>query len=178
MAKHGVLYEVDNFIPNCINRGVVSTLDIDGGSPVVISGINTTDKELYNVVAFTTGKTQVAIAYNPSVKYDEIGGKLFPNKSLDDRDYYNIKNRAFDAFIPEKNVEFGVVMENIDGDTKPTVGKFLEPKNGTTLFEIKSSQTSGVPSFEVVEIRKEKYPTFDFSEDEVEVYVVATRYNG
>lgn len=128
MAKmHNVLYETDNFIKNCINRGAVATFDIDGGSPVVVGAIDATDKELYNVAKFTTGKTQVAIAYNPSVKYDVIGGNLFPAKSADDRNYFNPANKALDIFIPEKNVEFGVTMDGITGDTEPTVGKFLEP---------------------------------------------------
>lgn len=178
MAKHGVLYESDNFIKNCINRGVVATFDVDGGAPIVLNGVNTTDKELYNVAKVAEGTTQVAIAYNPSVKYDVINGKVFPAKSLDDRDYTNPSGKAFDAFIPEKNVEFGVTMDNIDGSTEPTVGKFLEPKATTLLFEISDTQTSGVPSFKVVDIKKVKYPTFDFSDEEVKVFIVSTVYNG
>ncbi|MBQ0114136.1 MAG: hypothetical protein KBT03_13485 [Bacteroidales bacterium] len=177
MAKHGVLFETDNFIKNCINRGAVATFDIDGGAPVVVGGVNATDKELYNLTKYDD-EAQVAIAYNPSVKYDVIGGNLFPAKSLDDRNYYNPANKVVDIFIPEKNIEFGVTMANIDGTTAPTVGQFLEPKADSTVFEIKSSQTTGVPSFEVIEIKEVKYPTFDFTEDVEKIYVVKTRFNG
>lgn len=175
---HGVLFETDNFIPKCINRAGIAEFDIDGGSPIVKSVVNATDKELYNLRKFTTGDGMVAIAFNPSVKYDVIGNNLFPAKSLDDRNYTNPKGKVVDYFIPEKNIEFGVIMDNIDGDTEPTVGKFLEPKANTTVFEIKNSPTTGVPSFEVVDIIKVKYPTFDFSTDEEKVFVVKTRYNG
>lgn len=175
---HGVLFETDNFITKCINRAGIATFDIDGGSPIVKGIVNATDKELYNIRKFTDGDGMVAIAFNPSVKYDVIGGNLFPAKSLDDRNYTNPAGKVVDYFIPEKNVEFGVTMDNIVGSVEPTVGKFLEPKEDTTLFEVKSVKTTGVPSFEVVDIVKVKYPTFDFSEEEVKVFVVKTRYNG
>lgn len=177
MAKHGILFESDNFITKCINRAGVSTVNVDGGAPVAIGGVNSTDKELYNVTTYTD-ETQVGIAFNPSVKYDVIGGNYFPAKSLDDRDYYNIANRALDFFIPEKNVEFGVTIDNIDGTTAPTVGQFLEPKASSNLFEIKASQTASVPSFKVVDIKEVKYPTFGFDDEVVSVYIVQTVYNG
>lgn len=178
MAKHGVLYETDNFIKNCINRGGVAEFDIDGGTPIVEGGVNSTDKELYNLSKVTSSTKKVGIAYNPSVKYDVIGGNLFPAKSLDDRDYFNPSGKVVDYFIPQADIEFGVTMDNIDGSTEPTVGKFLEPKATTTLFEIKSSQTADTPSFEVIDIKTVKYPTFDFTEEAVKVFVVKTRFNG
>lgn len=178
MAKHGVLFETDNFIKNCINRAGVATFDIDGGSPVVEGAVNANDKELYTLSKYASGGKKIGIAYNPSVKYDVIGGNLFPAKSLDDRNYFNPANKAVDYFIPLVDVEFGITMDNIDGTTEPTVGKFLEPKATTQLFEIKSAQTTGVPSFEVIDIKEVKYPTFDFTEDVVKVFVVKTRYNG
>lgn len=175
---YGVLFETDNFIKNCINRGGVASFDIAGGSPIVEGGVNSTDKELYNLSKYSTGGKKVAIAYNPSVKYDVIGGKLFPAQSLDDRDYTNPAGKVVDYFTPLVDVEFGVTIDNIDGTTAPTVGQFLEPKDGDTVFEIQSTQTANVPSFEVVDIKTVKYPTLDFTEDAVAVYVVKTRFNG
>lgn len=177
MAKHGVLYESDNFIKNCINRAGIAEFNIDGGAPIVVGARIATDKELQTITKVASGTTSVAIAYNPSVKYDVINGKVFPAKSADDRDYYNIVGKVVDFFIPEKNIEFGVTMDNIDGSVEPTVGKFLEPKVGDTVFEIKASQTTGKPSFEVVDIKTVKYPTFDFTEEAVKVFIVATRNN-
>ena len=179
MAKHGVLFEVDNFIPRCINRGAIAETNLDGGAVVVVGAVSSTDNELYTASAPATSTVKkVAICYNPSVKYDEIGGNLYPARSLDDRNYYNIAGRALDVFFPDEEVEFGVTMANIEGTTKPVKGKFLEPTVNKTTFTIKDSQTANVPSFEVVEIRKETYPTGDFSSDEEDVFVVKTRFNG
>ena len=179
MAKHGVLFEVDNFIPRCINRGAISETNLDGGAIVVVGAVSTTDNELYTVSAPATSTVKkVAICYNPSVKYDEIGGNLYPARSLDDRNYYNIAGRALDVFFPDEEVEFGITMGNIEGTTKPVKGKFLEPTVNKNTFTIQNSQTANVPSFEVVEIRKAIYPTGDFSADEEDVFVVKTRFNG
>lgn len=178
---HGILFESDSFIKNCINRAGIAEFDIDGGAPIVAGARVSTDKELQVLGKATANTTSVAIAYNPSVKYDVINGKVFPAKSADDRDYYNVAGKVVDFFIPEKNVEFGVTMDNIKGSVEPTVGKFLEPDvsegGDSTLYAIKNSQTANVPSFEVVDIKKVKYPTFDFTEEEVKVFIVATRNN-
>lgn len=179
MAKHGVLFEIDNFIPRCINRGAIATTNLDGGAVVAVGAQSTTEKELYTVSAPATSTVKrVAICYNPSVKYDEIGGNLYPARSLDDRNYYNIAGKALDIFYPDVDVEFGITMANIEGTTKPVVGKFLEVTPTKTTFSIKSSQTANVPSFEVVDIRKQTYPTGDFSSDVEDVFVVKTRFNG
>lgn len=179
MTKYGVLFERDNFIKKCINRaGYSATLDIAGGTPIVEGAIVSGDDELYTVALFTTGKTQVGIAFNPSVKYDVIGDEKYPARSEDDRNYYNIKALPLDYFIPEVGVEFGVQMANITGDTAPEVGEFLECTNTTALFTIKTSQTDSVPSFEVVEILDADYMTGDFTDDTEKVYIVKTRKNG
>lgn len=177
MAKHGVLYESDNFIKNCINRAGIAEFDVDGGAPIVVGARVATDKELQVITKYQAEGKKVAIAYNPSVKYDVINGKTFPAKSADDRDYTNPSGKVVDFFIPQVDVEFGVTMDGIDGSTEPTVGKFLEPKANSTLWSIKSTQTAGVPSFEVVDIKTVKYPTFDFSDEVVKVFIVATRNN-
>ena len=178
MAKHGVLFERDWRIPKCENRSGLAQIDVDGGAVVAEGAIVAGDDELYTLTAPVGTETRVGIVYNPSVKYDVIGGKLFPAKSLDDRDYFNPAGKPVDYFFPEVGVEFGVIGANVKGSTAPVVGDFLEVTAGETLFTIQSSQTADVPSFEVVQIIDKKYPTFDFTDDVEPVYIVKTRYNG
>lgn len=171
---YGILYETDNFITKCINRGGISAIAIDGGAPVVEGSVNSTDKELYNLTAYVTAGTQVAIAFNPSAVYDANG---LPAQRVDDRLYTNAIGSVVDYFIPERGVEFGVIANNI-GTGTPAVGKFLEATNGTTKWTVKDTQTASVPSFEIIDTKVVYYPTLKFTDDAVTVYVVKTRYNG
>ena len=168
-----MLYEKDNFITQMINRGATSSAVVKGGDPVFVTGRNTTDKELYTVAVKGDGVAgEVAIAFNPSVPRENGG---YPALSVDDRKYtsYAIGD-VIDIFFPAIGIEFGVTMENIDGTTEPTVGKFLEPKAGGK-FEIKSSQTSSVPSFKVVAIETVTYPAINSFNDETQkVFIVQT----
>lgn len=176
MAKHGVLMERDNFIASkAINRAGVSALAIDGGAPVVEGAIQSGNDELYTLTAYATAGKRVGIAFNPSRPLDADG---YPVRSQDDRTYTNRAGDVVDYFFPEIGMEFGVQMANITGSTAPTVGKFLECTNGTLLYTIQSTQTASVPSFEVVQIISENYPTGDFSTDKEPVYIVKTRFNG
>lgn len=177
MAKHNVLFETDNFIPHCMNRAGVADFDIDGGSPVVEGAVDSKNKELYALAKPTATAARVAIAYNPSVKYDVINGKVFPAHSTDDRDYTNPAGKAVDYFFPEVGVEFGILAAGVDGSTAPVVGDFLEPTT-TAKFAIKKTQTDAVASFKVVDIKDAKYPTGDFSDDIEKVYIVKTAFNG
>ena len=176
MAKHGVLMERDNFIASkAMNRAGISALAIDGGTPVVEGAIQSGNDELYALTAYATGGTRVGIAFNPSVPRDADG---YPVRSMDDRTYTNRIGDVVDYFFPEVGMEFGVQMANITGSTAPVGGKFLEPTNGTLLYTIKDTQTSNVPSFEVVQIISENYPTGDFTSDKEPVYIVKCRFNG
>ena len=125
MAKHNVLFETDNFIPHCMNRAGVADFDIDGGSPVVEGAVDSKNKELYALAKPTATTARVAIAYNPSVKYDVINGKAFPAHSTDDRDYTNPAGKAVDYFFPEVGVEFGILAAGVDGSTAPWLVIFL-----------------------------------------------------
>ena len=183
MAKHGLLFERDPFIEKCINRAGIFTEDLDGGDCVVLDKVNANDKELYDVVKYTTGK-RVCVLYNPSVKYDVINEKKFPAKSLDDRDYYNPKNTPFDMFIPEKDVVFGITGANIKEDDVASleVGKMLKPEASTGKYCLTTASTgTGVdstePAFKIEEISSVKYPTGDFSDDKETVYFVRTIQN-
>ena len=171
---YGVLFETDNFITNCVNRGGVSAIAIDGGAPIVEGLPNSTDKELYNLTAYATGGKRVAIAFNPSVKYDANG---LPAQRVDDRLYTNEIGSVVDYFVPEVGIEFGVIANNI-GTGTGAIGKFLEPTNGTTKWTVSATQTASVPSFEIIDTRTVYYPTLKFTDDAVTVFIVKTRYNG
>ena len=185
MAKHGVLFERDPFIEKCINRAGIFTEELDGGAPVVIDKVNAKEKELYDVKKYTSSADgQVAVVYNPSVKYDNINGKLFPARSLDDRDYTNPAKVPFDFFIPEKNVGFGINQWNLNSGNRSglVVGDVLKPEASTGLW-VKTSTSSGKkpdgtePAFIIEDIAEVKYPTGDFTEDKEKVYYVRTLQN-
>lgn len=178
MAKHGVLLERDNLISGCQIRAGQCATDLDGGALVVEGAIVTGDDELYTLTAPVTASKRVGVVYNPAIHYDVIGGQKHPAVSQDDRNYYNIAGDAVAYFFPTTGVEFGVQGANIAGDTAPTVGKFLEVTNNAHTYTIATTQTASVPSFEVVQILKQNYPTFDFSDGNEPVYIVKTRFNG
>ena len=164
MAKHNVLFETDNFIPSCINRGGIATVDIDGGTALAVGDYDTKDKELYTVTKAAAEAKEVAIAFNPSVKYDIIGDNLYPAK------------HPLDFFIPKVNIEFGILAHGIK-DAAPTKGQFLEPS--ADGWVTKTTQTANVASFKVVDIvDSAKYPTFNFDDDTEKVYILKTVFNG
>lgn len=176
MAKHNVLFETDNFIPSCINRGGIATVDIDGGTALAVGDYDTKDKELYTVTKADAGAKEVAIAFNPSVKYDIIGDNLYPARSKDDRNYTNPAKHPLDFFIPKANIEFGILAHGIKG-AAPTKGQFLEPS--ADGWVTKATQTADVASFKVVDIVDgAKYPTFNFDDDTEKVYILKTVFNG
>lgn len=179
MAKHGVLFEKDPFITECMNRGGVANVDLDGGAIIVEGSASTTDFNI-KTIAVPTGTTvkRVGIVMNPSVKYDVIGGNKFPAKSKDDRNYYNVAGDPVDYFFPETDVEFGITMANVEGTVAPTTGKFLEVTANSGKYSIKASQTANVPSFEVIGVEDQIYPTGDFTDDIEKVFVLKTRFNG
>ena len=181
MAKHGVLFERDSFIEKCVNRGALFTEDLDGGAYVVLDKPNAKDPECYDVKKFTNEK-EVWVVYNPSVKYDNINGKLFPAQSSDDRDYTNPAGKPFDIFLPKTSVVFGVLQHNFQSGEAMSlaVGDYLEPQSGSTVWKKKTSTPTGDrPAFVVEEIGKVKYPTGTvLAEDEEKVFYVRTVANG
>lgn len=178
MAKHGILYETDPQIKNTQIRSVISTVNVDAGTPIVLGTKNAKQTHCFNGEVYSTGKQTVHIAYCPSVMY-EVGedGEIRPSQIIDRRYHYNVKGFAYDAFKPVNGIMFGITMANIEGNTAPTVGQFLEPTDGKQTYTVKASQTSDTPSFEVIGNDKAKFPTGDFTEDEETIYIVKTVYN-
>lgn len=172
----GILYETDSFINQVVNKAGVATVKVFGGNPLVMGNPNATDSGLRDLTVYATGGNKVVIPFVNTKPLDADG---FPLRSIDRRKFEYQIGQTIDFFIPEasKGTEFGVIGANITGGTS-AVGKFLEPSNGSLLFTSSATQTSGIPSFEVIRTYTQEFPTGDFTSDPVTVYVVATRYNG
>lgn len=178
MAKHGVLLERDNFITECQIRAGIAAIDLDGGALVVEGAPVAGERECHTLAAPTAADTRVAIAFNPDVFRDVIGGNRFPGQSEDGRNYYNIAGDVVGYFFPVTGIEFGVQMANIEGAVEPVVGQFLEKTAGSNTFTIAAAQTADQPSFEVIEITSYDYPTGGLDDDAEKVFIVKTRFNG
>ena len=174
---NGKLYETDFMIASTQKRSAITAFDVDGGAPIVLGGVNAKETGCKDATKFATGKKQVAIAYNPTLHFVMENGVKLPARSANPDETY-FTGDVVDCFVPEVGVEFGVVMGNVDGDTKPTVGQFLEPKNGATVYSIKDSATADTPSFEVIRIEKKRVPTGEIGGKLEERYIVKTVYNG
>jgi len=172
----GRLYETDYMLTNEETRSGIASFDVDGGAPLTLGAVVSTDKACKTIGKYATGNKTVYIAYNPSFSYVlEDGQKV--NPQLEGGVYTNIAGTTVSAFRPRTGVEFAVIMDNIDGSTEPTVGKFLEPKNGTLVYSIASTQTADTPSFEVVDIQTVRKPTGDVGGTKIKKFIVKTVYN-
>lgn len=156
MAKHGVLIESMIQAKNidALNRSVISTVDVDGGNLIALTAPTAKGEDRWTASVPTTGALGgLWIAYNPSVKYTEVNGKMYAGLSADPRDYTNIKNHTFDAFKPKVEDEIIVTIDDIDETGANVVaGDIIESKaNQTKLTRIASATgaTSGHTAFKV-----------------------------
>lgn len=172
----GKLHERDYMLTLTEIRSAVAAFDVDGGAPITLGGVNATDKDCFNATKFATGDKAVYVAYNPDFKYVDVEGQRVPVE-LQGFDGTNLAGEVISCFKPTVGVCFGVEMDNIDGGTKPTVGKYLEPKNGGLVYEIKATATADTPSFEVVDIVADRKMTGDIGQEKKEIYIVKTVYN-
>ena len=121
---------------DALNRSVVSTIDVDGGNLIALTAPTVKGEDRWTASAPASGTLGgLWIAYNPSVKYTEVNGKMYAGLSADPRDYTNIKNHTFDAFKPKVGDEIIVTIDGVD-DTgaKAVAGDILESKADQTLF--------------------------------------------
>lgn len=174
----GRLYETDYMLVGTEIRSGISAEDVEGGAPVVLGAVHSTEKDCYVATQYATAGKSVYIAYNPEFKMVNEGTNEFVGRNLDSRIYKTKAGNVFGCFKPTEGIEFGIIASNIVGDVAPTVGKFLEPTNASNLYTIKATQTSDVPSFEVIDIKKQHFPNGEIGGEWVEVYVVKTRFNG
>ena len=138
MAKHGVLIESMIQAKNidALNRSVISTVDVDGGNLIALTAPTVKGEDRWTASAPASGTLGgLWIAYNPSVKYTEVNGKMYAGLSADPRDYTNIKNHTFDAFKPKLEDEIIVTIDDIDETgTNVVAGDILESKADQTKF--------------------------------------------
>ena len=156
MAKHGVLVESMIQAKNidALNRSVISGVDVDGGNLIALTAPTVKGEDRWTASVPATGALGgLWIAYNPSVKYTEVNGKMYAGLSADPRDYTNIKNHTFDAFKPKVGDEIIVTIDDIDETGAQAIaGDILESKNGQTKFTRvvgSTGATSGSTAFKV-----------------------------
>lgn len=155
MAKHGVLIESMIQAKNidALNRSVISTVDVDGGNLIALTAPTVKGEDRWTASAPASGTLGgLWIAYNPSVKYTEVNGKMYAGLSADPRDYTNIKNHTFDAFKPKVGDEIIVTIDDIDETGAQAVaGDILESKADQTKFTrvAGGTATSGSTAFKI-----------------------------
>ena len=165
MAKHGVLIESMIQAKNidALNRSVISTVDVDGGNLIALTAPTVKGEDRWTASVPATGTLGgLWIAYNPSVKYTEVNGKMYAGLSADPRDYTNIKNHTFDAFKPKVGDEIIVTIDDVDATgTNVVAGDILESKDGQAKFTRIASATgatSGHTAFKVEWVNTVDFP--------------------
>lgn len=165
MAKNGVLIESMIQAKNidALNRSVVATVDVAGGSLIALTAPTKQGEDRWTASApSSSALTGLWIAYNPSVRYTEVNGKLYAGLSADDRDYTNIANHTFDAFKPKVGDEIVITADNVDDTVSSVVaGDILESKADQmtyTRIAKGSGATTGHTAFEVEWVGAIEFP--------------------
>lgn len=165
MAKNGVLIESMIQAKNidALNRSVISEIDVAGGGLIALTAPTVQGEDRWTAKAPEAGKLGgLWIAYNPSVKYTEVNGKLYAGLSADDRDYTNIKNHTYDAFKPKVGDEIVITIEAVDESGEQAVaGDILESKADQTTFQRiakDTGATAGSTAFEIEWIGSVDFP--------------------
>ena len=160
---------------DALNRSAVSTVDVAGGGLVALTAPTTQGEDRWTATVPAAGSLEgLWIAYNPSVKYTEVNGKLFAGLSADDRDYTNIKNHTFDVFKPVKGVdEIVVTADCVDDASAVVAGDILESKAGQTTFTRVASATgatAGHTAFRVEWVGAIDFPKAGIGMDRVKAF--------
>ena len=157
MAKNGVLIESMIQAKNidALNRSVICAgADVAGGGLIKLTAPTVQGEDRWTAEVPSAGNLGgLWVAYNPSVKYTEVNGKMYAGLSADPRDYTNIKNHTFDAFKPKVDDEIIVTIDDIDETGANVVaGDILESKANQTKFTRiagGTGATSGHTAFKV-----------------------------
>jgi hypothetical protein len=128
---HGILIEslIEAENVDKLQRSFVATADVDGGGVVSLTAPTKQGDNVWTAtVGYVEGKVQ-AIAYNPQNHFTEVNGKRYAGLSNDDRDYTNLANDVAGAFIPRKDDEIIVTVEDIVPSTLAlaVAGNYLVP---------------------------------------------------
>lgn len=148
---------------DALNRSAIAQVDVDGGNLVALTAPTTQGEDRWTAAAPSADSLGgLWMAYNPSVKYTEVNGKLFAGLSADVRDYTNIKNHTFDAFKPKVGDEIVVTIDDIDATGAQAVaGDILESKaNQTKLTRVAADTgaTAGSTAFKIEHIYNVQFP--------------------
>lgn len=181
MATYGVLYENGNssaVFGKKYNKSFKSaTVDFDGGN--LIHGVRGVD-DVYTANVPTTGNLKgLYMAYNPSERYIKINNLKIAGQpiSVDPRNYTNLAGTVGDMFKLEIGDEAEILKEGIVGEVAPTVGQFLEARNGSKLLTISATQTADTTSFKVVKIANQAFPQAHIGEDNQPRYILECMFN-
>lgn len=178
MAKNGVLIESMIQAKNidALNRSVICAgADVAGGGLIALTAPTVQGEDRWTAEVPSAGHLGgLWIAYNPSVKYTEVNGKLYAGLSTDVRDYTNVSGHTFDAFKPTANVdEIVITVDCIDDASNVVVGDILEAKADQTTFTrvaATTGATAGSTAFKVEWIGYVDFPQADIGTEKVKVY--------
>lgn len=172
MAGHIIEKRISAKTDAALNRSGVSDVNIDGGTLVTLGSYD--ERDLFKV-ELATGGSDLWMAYNPSEKYTEVNGKLFPGLSADPRDYTNIKKRPLDVFHPRKQDIIAFTKDNLVSGAVVNKGDFLEPSaNGLSVV---TTQTDDTTSFKVLEVDVLRFPQAGIGDEMADLYVCECVFN-
>ena len=182
MAKHGVLVEslISATNIDALQRSFKAEVEIDGGGVVSLTAPTAQGNNVWKATAgFVEGKT-VAIAYNPALKVIPVNGKEYAGLSNDDRDYTNLPAHVGGAFIPQKNDEIVITVDDIVASTKSlaVAGNYLVPTASDFKWTAQASAPAKGLALKIEHGVKIQYPAekgaIGFStQDAVKAVVVA-----
>lgn len=177
MAKHSFLIEsnIQAKDIDALNYYAVADIDVDGGALVKITAPTKKGNDVWTATAPATGDLKdLAIAYNPSEKYLNIGEKVYAGLSLtvDQRDYTNIKKHTFTVFKPQIGDEIDIPAYAIDGNASLVEGDFIEAQDGSTAFvrvASASGSTADTLSFVVDSVWNTTFPQAEIGDEKVKM---------
>ena len=160
---------------DALNRSAVSTTtDVAGGGLVALTAPTAQGEDRWTAtVPAASSLGGLWMAYNPSVKYTEVNGKVFAGLSADDRDYTNLRGYTFDVFKPQVGDEIVITVDCVDDATSVVAGDILESKaSQTTLTRVASSTgaTSGSTAFKVEWVGAVEFPKAGIGMDRVKAF--------
>lgn len=141
------------------NRSVVAEVDVPAGAPLTIEcGDKVEDP--WTAKAPTGGALgDIWIAYPSSEALAAWEGKVYAGLSVDPRDYFNVKNRPFDAFKVKQHDLVGFTAECFDATlTNAAKGKFMEVKAGQLTWTIVDNATEGSTAFKICSVGVLPFP--------------------
>lgn len=146
--------------------------EVDGGALVTITEAN--DNDTFKVTLAETGvEGEVYMAYNPSVHYININGKLVAGGdiSVDPRDYTNLIGQPIDIFKLVVGVDRVTITAGnvLDGDLATiTKGDELIPTTGGVFT--KTGATTGQVVLEVEKVKTLPFPKAGIGMEHVKAF--------